>query len=219
MAKRVNPRRSYDSPRRREQANATQAAILDAARTLFVERGYAATSIQAIAHRAGVSAATVYQAFSNKRSILGRLVDVSIAGDAEPTAVMDRAWVSALREEPDVRRRIRSLARQGTQILERRAPIDAVIGAAAATDPEIAALWRQRRDQRHGGQARLLELVIGEAGLRPGLTRAAAADILYAIGSPETYRALVDDRGWSSARFERWYADTLLRLLFEVSDA
>ena len=215
MTKRVKPRRSYDSPRRREQADATQGAILDAARALFVERGYVATSVQAIADRARISAATVYQAYGNKRSILARLVDVSIAGDEAPTPVLGRPWVQALREEPDLHSRVRILAREGTQMLGRRAPIDAVVAAAAATDSEIAALWRQMGEERHAGQARLLQLVVGDAGLRPGLTRAAAADVLYAVGSPETYRAMVDDRGWSSARFERWYADTLLRLLFE----
>jgi len=216
MAKRVNPPRSYDSPRRREQADATQSAILDAARALFLNRGYVATSVRAIAERAGVSAATVYQAFGNKRSILSRLVDVSIAGDQAPTPVLNRPWVQALREEPSLDRRVQLLARGGTQILERRAPIDAVVAAAAATDHEIAVLWSQLREQRHAGQARLLELVVGEASLRSGLSRAAAADILYAVGSPETYRSLVDDRGWSTARFERWYAETLLRLLLEA---
>lgn len=216
MVKRVNPKRSYESPRRREQADATRRAILDAARALFVERGYVATSVQSIADRAGLSAATVYQAYGNKRSILTRLVDVSIAGDEAPTSVLDRPWVNELREEPDLRRRIAILARHGTQILARRAPIDAVVTAAAATDAEIAALWTHMREQRHAGQARVLDLVAGAAGVRPGLTRAAAADVLYSIGSPETYRALVDDRGWSSARFGRWYADTLLRLLFDA---
>ena len=208
MTEDVNPRRAYDSPLRREQADATQRAILDAARTLFLERGYVATSIAAIADRADVSAATIYQTFGNKRSVLARLVDVSIAGDAAPVPVADRPWVRTLADEPDLRLRIRALARNGAAILERRAPIDAVVAAAAATDPEIATLWRQMRDERHGGQARLLKLVAGEAPLRRG-----AADVLYAIGSPETYRSLVEDRGWSPARFERWYAEAIERLL------
>lgn len=208
MTRAVNPRRSYDSPLRREQADATQRAILDAARMLFLERGYVATTIAAIADRASVSAATIYQGFANKRSVLARLVDESIAGDAAPVAVADRPWVRSLRDEPDVRKRVRSLARNGTAILARRAPIDAVVAAAAATDPEIATLWRQTRDERHAGQARLLKLVAGDAPLRRE-----AADVLYAIGSPETYRSLVDDRGWSHARFERWYAEAIEGLL------
>ena len=208
MTDAVNPRRSYDSPLRREQADATQRAVLDAARALFLERGYVATTIAAIADRASVSAATVYQAFGNKRSVLARLVEVSIAGDAAPVAVADRPWVRSLADEPDLRLRVRILARNGAAILERRAPIDAVVAAAAATDPEIATLWRQMREERHAGQARLLKLVAGGASLRRG-----AADVLYAIGSPEAYRSLVVDRGWSAARFERWYAEAIQRLV------
>ncbi len=208
MADPVNPRRAYDSPLRRGQADATRRAILDAARALFLERGYVTTTIQAIADRAEVSEATIYQTFGNKRSVLARLVDISIAGDEAPVPVAERPWVRVLRDEPDLRLRIRILAHNGAAILERRAPIDAVVAAAAATDPEIATLWRQMRDERHAGQARLLKLVTGGVPLRRG-----AADVLYAIGSPETYRSLVDDRGWSPERFERWYAEAIERLL------
>jgi AcrR family transcriptional regulator len=211
MATAVNPRRSYHSPLRREQADATRHAILEAARALFLERGYVATPIATIADRAEVSPATIYQTFGNKRSVLVRLVDISIAGDEAPIPVADRPWVRALSDEPDLRLRIRILAWNGAAILRRRAPIDAVVASAAATDPEIATLWRQMRDERHAGQARLLKIVAGGVPLRRE-----AADVLYAIGSPETYRAFVVDRGWSPARFERWYAQAIERLLLEA---
>jgi TetR/AcrR family transcriptional regulator, regulator of autoinduction and epiphytic fitness len=215
MPKTVNPRRRYESPIRREQADLTRRAILDAARALFLERGYVATPIQAIARRARVSPATVYGIFGTKRAILAALVDISIAGDDAPVPIRERPWVRDLQQEPELRGRIRILARNGRLILERRAPIDAVVAAAAATDPEIAGLWVRIREQRHAGQRTLLQLVIGASGrLRPGLTVAAAADILYTLGSPESYRLLVEDRGWSGDRFERWYALSIERLLF-----
>ena len=213
MTRHVKVRRAYDSPRRREQARATRSAILEAARALFVETGYVATTMQAIAERAATSPATLYATFGSKRSILSALVDVSIAGDDEAVPIADRAWVGELRAEPDPRRRIRMLAHQGRLILERRTPIDGVLQAAAATDPEIAALWQQVREQRHTGQGALLRMAVGPGNLRPGLSWSAAVDIGYAIGSPETYRSLVDDRGWSPERFERWYAESLERLL------
>lgn len=216
MPEKVKGRRAYDSPLRREQADATRHAILDAARMLFTQRGYVATSIQAIAYQAGVSAATVYASFGNKRTVLASLVDVAIAGDDEPIPILQRAWVRDLREAPDPRGRIPLLARYGRRILERRAPIDAVVSAAAATDPDIAALWRQMQEQRHAGQRALLQIVLGDDGsLQSGLNLARASDVLYTIGSPETYRLLVEDRGWSAARFERWYAETLERLLLD----
>jgi AcrR family transcriptional regulator len=211
----VKARRAYDSPRRQEQARATRAAILAAARDLFIEHGYVATTMQAIAAKARISPATVYSTFTNKRSLLAALVDVSVVGDDAPVPVIERAWVQELRDEPDLRRRIDILARNGRMILERRAPVDEVLRAAADTDQDIAVLWRAGKAQRLAGQRQLLRPVAGPNGLRDGLSEGDAADILYTLGSPETYRLLTLDRGWSPPRFERWYADTLARLLFE----
>ena len=90
MEQPVKPSRVYDSPRRREQALATRRAILDAARALFIERGYVATTIDAIAASATVSPETVYSTFGTKGSLLSALVDVSIAGDDDATPILDR---------------------------------------------------------------------------------------------------------------------------------
>ena len=214
MADDVKTRRRYESPQRQEQARATRLAILEASRALFVQHGYGATTLQGIADRASVSVATVYAAFGNKRTVLKELVDVSIAGDDEPVAIADRDWVADLAAEPDRHQRIRMLAAGGRRILERRSAVDAVVDAAGATDPEIRALSDEMRRQRREGQARLLALVAGADGLRPGLEPEEAADILYAIASPETYRLLVEQRGWSPERFEAWLAETEERLLF-----
>jgi AcrR family transcriptional regulator len=210
----VKRRRAYESPRRREQARATRAAILEAAGDLFLEHGYVATTMQAIAARAMTSPATVYAAFTNKRSLLSALVDVSISGDDAPVPILDRPWVHELRDEPDLHRRIAILARNGRLILERRAPVDGVVRAAAASDPDIAALWRAGNAQRLAGQRALLRIVARGAGFRDGLGEGDAADTLYALGSPDTYRLLTVDRGWSPVRFERWYRESVTRLLF-----
>jgi AcrR family transcriptional regulator len=212
-------RRSYDSPRRRAQAAATRAAILEAAHELFVEGGYAGTTIEMVAERAGVSAETIYAAFTNKRTILARVVDVAIAGDAPPVPVLERPWVRHLAAEPDPRRRIALLARNGRLLLERWTPVYDVVTAAADADPEIAELWEDLKAQRLEGQRALLRVVAERAPLRPGLSPREAADVLFAVGSPETYRLLVGDRGWSADRFERWYAGALERLVFDATAA
>lgn len=203
-----------DYIRRRERAKATRSRVLDSARRLFVERGYVATTIDAIAERAEVSPETVYSAFGNKRSLLSELIDVSIAGGESAPPVLEQDWVKEIREEPDVHRRVRILAARGSAILERRAGIDEVVRGAASADPEIAALRDLGTAQRFAGQRELLRIVVGADSLRESLDLAAATDILYAVGSPETYHLLVADRGWSRARFEQWYGDTLDRLLF-----
>lgn len=214
MPRGVKPRRSYDSPRRREQASATRRAILEAAGELFVANGYVGTTIGAIAAGANVSPETVYATFKNKRSILSRLLDVSIAGDDAPVPILERSWVQEMRDEPDPQRQLRILARNGRSILERTAPIHEVLRGAAAADPQIASLWELNKAQRYAGQRELLRILAGRSPLREGLTAKAAADILFTIGSPETYRLLVVDLGWSADRWERWYAETLARLLF-----
>jgi AcrR family transcriptional regulator len=211
------PRRSYESPRRREQANATRRALLEAARALFVERGYVAATIDAIASRAGVSPETVYATFTNKRTLLSAVFDVSITGDDAPVPLLERAWVQELREEPDAALRARILAHNGRLILERIAPIVEVVRSAAWVNPEIASVWDRYTSQRLAGQRELVTLLGGPGGLRPGLSTKEAGDVLFTLGSPETYRLLTLDRGWSPDRFERWYADALTRLLLRPS--
>jgi AcrR family transcriptional regulator len=213
MAEGPVERRRYASPRRKEQALATRRAILDAARELFVERGYVAATIDAIAGRASVSPETVYATFKNKRSILSRLIDVSMAGDDAPVPILERSWVNEMRDELNPDRRVQILARNGRLILERTAPIHEVLRGAAAADPEIAGLLERNKAQRFAGQRVLLGILTERSPLREGLDAKTAGDIVFAIGSPETYRLLVVDRRWSADRFERWYADTLARLL------
>jgi len=219
MPESVKHRRAYDSPRRREQARATRHAVLEAARGLFIERGYVGTTIEAIAAGANVAPETVYAVFGTKRSLLSELVDVSIAGSDSAPPILQQDHVQQIRDEPDPHRRIRLLASLGRSILERRAAVDEVVRGAAAADPEIASLRDLGKAQRFAGQRELLRMVVGAAGLREGLDVETAADVLYAIGSPETYRLLVIDRGWSGPRFERWYAETLERLLLEPAPA
>jgi len=218
MARARTPRRSYESPRRRDQARATRSAVLEAARDLFVRNGYVATTIETIAVAASVSPETVYAIFKSKRSLLSALIDVSFAGDDEPVPILQRAWVTQLRDERDPARQRRILAKNGRLMLERSTAIYEVLQGAAAADPHLAALWERTKQQRYAGQRELLRLLTARAALRDGLTRAAASDILFTIASPETFRLLTVDRGWSPHRFERWYADTLARLLFAPAE-
>ena len=206
-------RRPYRSSRRRAQADATRGTILAAARPLFEASGYAATSIERIAREAGVAPETVYARFGNKRSILAALVDIAVAGDDEPVPLLEREWVRRLAAEPEASRRVELLAHHGAAILARRSGVDAIVDQAAGADPDIAALRVELRSQRRAGQARLLAMVAGPDGLRPGLDPQAAADVLFAVGSPEVYCSLTGDAGWSSAAFVAWYADAIRRLL------
>lgn len=213
MTEPVKPRRRYDSSRRREQAYATRAAVIDAARELFIEHGYVATTILSIADHAGVAPETVYAVFGTKHALLSSVVDVSIVGDDEPLPLLERLWVQEMRDEADVRRRLLILTKNGSEILARVSPIYEVLKSAAAAEPQVASLWERQKSQRFAGQRELVRIVGASKAFREGLTVRQAADIVFTIGSPETYQLLTADRGWSAARFERWYADTLVRLL------
>jgi AcrR family transcriptional regulator len=215
MASSVKAAGTVEYPRRHAKATITRARVIAAATSLFVERGYVAATIGSIAERADVSVETIYSTFGNKRALLSAAVDVSISGIGTARPILEQDWVPALRAEPDPRRRLRILATNGRAILERRGAMDEVVRHAAATDPQIAALRDVGKAQRLAGQRELLRIVIGGSSLRRGLDLDAAADAIYAIGSPETYRLLVVDRGWTGDRFEQWYGDTLERILFD----
>ena len=191
----------------------TRSRVLEAARELFIERGFAATPINAIAKRAAVSPETIYAVFGSKRSLLARLVDAAIAGSAEAPPILDQAWVEEMHREAEPRQRLRILAKHGSAILQRRAAIDEVVRGAASADTHIAELWRKGRAERFAGQRELLRIALDGLGAAAGQALDDRAAVLFAIGSPETYQALVVDRGWSSDRFARWYADALECLL------
>lgn len=167
------------------------------------------TTIAAIAERADVSPETIYSTFGTKRAVLSELVDVAMSGVGAPP-VLEQEWVEQLRREPDPGRRVAMLAAAGTAILERRSEVDEIVRGAASADPEIATLRAQGAADRYRGQRELLGIIVGGD---PRDDFDTAADVLYAIGSPETYRLLVVDRGWNVERFERWYGDAIARLI------
>jgi AcrR family transcriptional regulator len=188
-------------------------AVLDAARGLFVEAGYATTTIAAISGRADVPEPTVYRLFSSKLGILKVLLDVSIAGDDEPIAVTERPNVASLLDEPDPRKVLAGFAAVTTQINERTNDLYGVLTGAAAADADAAVLLRTLREQRDRGQENIVRALHRKQRLRSGLKARDAADIVHAVMSPEVYRLLVVERGWTSDRYRQWVSDTLAQQL------
>ena len=97
MSPPVNPRRRYDSTRRREQARVTRLVVVEAARRLFLERGFAATTVPAVAAEAAVSVQTVYKVFGTKARLAKAVFDVSMAGDDEPESMLERPALARIR--------------------------------------------------------------------------------------------------------------------------
>jgi TetR/AcrR family transcriptional regulator, regulator of autoinduction and epiphytic fitness len=157
----------------------------------------------------------VYVAFGTKRAILKELVDVRIAGDDEPVAVMERPFVQRIAEEPDGRGKLEIFAAHLREVHERTVDVLVALRAAADSDPEVADLWKTLTDQRLFGQTRFAEHLSAAGVLRDDLDVPAAADVLSTLMDHELYRSLVRDRGWSGEAWQRWYADLLARTLIK----
>ena len=206
-----------DSPNKsgRGQARTRLArrAVVDAARTLFLERGYVATTIEAISEHSDVPPATVYRLFSSKLGILKALLDTSIAGDDQPLAVQERPDVASLFTEPDPHELLAGLAGVTTAINQRTNDVYRVLVSAAGSDPAAAELLGEIRQQRDQGQGRIARSLSRAHALKPGLRERDAADLIHALMSPEVYRLLVGDRGWTPERYQQWLATTLTQQL------
>jgi AcrR family transcriptional regulator len=187
--------------------------VVDAARTLFLERGYVATTIEAISEHSDVPSATVYRLFASKLGILRALLDISIAGDDEPLAVQDRPDVASLLTEPDPHELLAGFAGVTTAINQRTSDVYRALASAAGSDPAAAELLREIRQQRDQGQRRIARALARAHALKPGLREGGAADLIHALMSPELYRLLVGDRGWTPQRYQQWLAATLTQQL------
>ena len=210
---RTTTKRAYDSSSRREGARATCQSILDAARRLFLEKGYAATTMPEIARAAGIALDTVYAAVGKKPSLFRLLVEVAISGSDRAVPAEERDYVRAIRQEADAARKLRIYAAALRTIQPRLAPLFRVLQGAAPLDPELDALW-QGISKRRARNMRLLARDLAATGrLRPGLSVGRAADIIWSMNSPEFYLLLVGQRGWSPDAFERWLGDAWILLL------
>jgi AcrR family transcriptional regulator len=208
----VKARRRYESPRRREQADATRAEILRAGARLFETQGYAATTMGAVAAGAGVSLKTVYLAFETKSGIVRALWDVGLRGERD-VAVADLDWYRRVLDEPDPARALRLNAANSRRVKERLGGLQWVIRTAAPLDEDIAALWRHIQTDFHANQRVVVESLAGRDALRPDLDVARAADILWALNHPDVWHLFVGERGWTPAEYERWFGDTAVAQL------
>lgn len=208
MAERVKAKRRYDSPRRREQAAATRREILEAAQRLFEQRGYAATTMAAIAAEAGVALKTVYVAFETKSGVLRSLWHLLLRGDEDDVPVGDRRWYREVVEEPDPERQLRLNAHNSRVVKQRGAALMEVIRSAAPADPDIEALWSRIQTEFHDNQRSIVEALDSRKALRPGLDVSRATDILWTLNHPDLWQLLVAGRGWTPEEYEQWFGDT-----------
>lgn len=200
---------------RADQRRATRRRIIDAAAALFIEHGYATTTLEQVAERAGVAVQTVYFHYGNKRTLLKEAVDLAAAGDDEPVPVLERPWNEAMHAADDVDGVLSIWARNGAEIFERIAPIMGVVRDAAVVDAEMAEQWSTNESQRLTAFRELAALLDDRGDLRADLDVEQATDLVFALNSVEVYLLLTRSRGWTTEQWERWLTQTLRASLVE----
>lgn len=199
-------RRRYRSPLRDQRSAETRAALISAARRLFVEKGWAGTGMREVAAHAGVATETLYSHFSSKRVLLRAAIDVGVVGDHQPVSLADRPEFAAMGRGRRADR-LAAAARMLNAIQQRTATFSGVLREAATTDDEIAVMLRELRERQRQNVADAIELVLGRP---PTPTE---RDGVWAVTSPEVFLLLVQGSGWSLEQYEDWIAQTFDRLL------
>lgn len=199
-----------EAGRRREaRARQTRARIVAAATDLFLSQGYAATTVTAIAQRADVAPATVYQAFGTKAAVLTRALEEAIVGDDGTEPLLERPWVRAARDEDDPTRRLRLVAEGAAQVAARTAALKAVARDAAATEAEMRALLTDDDARRLETQQALVEIALGRRA------RAEEVAAFYLLVNSTGHDLASEHLGWSTSAWSRWLGATLTRLLLD----
>lgn len=198
-------RRAYASQERARQARETRARILAAAIDLFVSPGYAATTVAAVAQRAGVSAQTVYNGFGSKPALLKAAYDVALAGDDEPVPLSERPEVRRLYALNDPTDFLHGYAALGRGVLDRVGPLMLQIAAGAAVgDPDLMVHQQRTDDERLVGTLFVSRRIHELHALAPGLTVERARDRIWTLNSVGVWHLLTTGRGWTGEEYEMW---------------
>jgi AcrR family transcriptional regulator len=208
-------RRAYSSPARADGARRTRAEIVMTATRMFTERGYIAVSIAEIAQAAGVARPTVVNVFGSKPALLKVVLDQALTGDDEPVPVAQRPWFRPVWDAESPAGVLLAYAAVCVVIAERAAEVVEVVRRASDSAPEVADLWASWQRGRRAGAAMVIDRPLLTAALRTDLDPASAADVLWTLNDPALRLALVTERGWSPAGFERWLGATMCRELLQ----
>ena len=206
-------RRGYDARGRQAEAGARRQRVIDAARELFLERGFAGTSIADVAESARVSPQMIYASFGGKAGILAGVVDVTAGGDDANILLRERPASVAALAAGDPRERLRAIARHAADLNQRVGPVLVLVDSASSADESVAELREQltsamREDSLAVARASLRDL-------RPDRTVEEVADILRTVAGHRTWHSLVVEGGWTQGRYTAWLEDALVRLLVD----
>ena len=214
MPKSKSPKRAYDSTRRQAQADETRRHILEAARKLFLERGYAGATAEAIAAEAGVALQTVYAIFKNKRKILLNLMNVSSpTGEEDLVPITERSGPRAVAREPDQRRQLQMFAEIVAYNLDQVAVISKILVEAARTEVEIDKILQKLNKRRLEHMTLAVRQIAAHGPFRENVDESSATDTIWTLTSPDVFLLLTRERGWSKEQYAHWLGNILIRTL------
>jgi|SRR5215217_412460 len=210
-----NVKRGYRSELRAAHALETRRSIVAAAARLFVEDGYGATTIDAVADAAGVSRKTVFTAVGGKLDLLKLALDWAVAGDDQPVALWDRAAIRRLMEHPDPREVLNRLAGRFVEVGVRMGPLYGALEIAAGMDPAARELVAESQRHRLDDARKVVRRLRDRKALTAAVTHREAADLVWLAMDPALFDRLVRVRGWSTSRFREWLGENLCRQLLD----
>ncbi len=214
MSKQKSTKREYDTSRRQAQANETRRRILEAARKLFIERGYQGATADAIAAEANVSLQTIYAIFKNKRKILISLMNVSSPDGKEDHLPMpQRAGAQAVAQERDQRKQLQMFAEIVAYNLDQVAIISKIMVDAAKTEAEIDRILQKLNKQRLENMTIAVQQVAVNGPFRESIDQEEAVNTVWTLTSPEVFLLLTQERGWAKEKYANWLADILIKAL------
>jgi AcrR family transcriptional regulator len=198
-------RRAYRSPVRTDQAQQTRRRILESARRLFIEHGFAGTTVAAIADDAGVTPQTIYLSVGGKRALLEEVMEIT--GPHE-TIDDDATWWHTVGDLPTASERLDRMVEYSCRIMARTRPIHAIIRGAADNEAFAAALSKRLLEERLTNQTERIRRYLADA-LTPGLSIAEAGQRYCALASPDLYHVLTVSLGWTPEHHQDWLRQLL----------
>ena len=211
----VKDKRKYSSTVREEQAARTRTRILDAAAELFLERGYARTTMKDIAVQADVARDTVHAIFGSKARVLTALIDHRLVPDGSVTNVTQLPEALAIKDEVDQRKQIELFAKFIAGISTELRPVFEILRTASAVEPEMAKVFEEMDQFRMNNMRTYASWIAARGALRVSTRQ--AGEIIWALASLDFARMLCDELGWTESQHARWLSETLVRTLLPDS--
>ncbi|HEX8509262.1 MAG TPA: TetR/AcrR family transcriptional regulator [Propionibacteriaceae bacterium] len=207
--------RGYQSALRAERAALTRQCVLRAARDSFGAHGYAGSTVADIARRANVAVDTVYAAVGRKPALLRQLVETALSGEDVAVPAHERDYVTRIRASDTAEQKLTIYAAAVSAIQQRMSVVFQTLGEAATMDADCSALWTEISERRAANMIDLAADLRRTGELRADLSDRDVADVIWSMNGTEYWLLLVQHRGWSPERFERWLVDCWTRVLLQ----